>query len=360
MRTKLKPTLLLYVSLILACVAIVDANSFDTHRRDHRLIKMRAPAEFARGLLGLGDNNPTSSSSADSASASPSSSASATDSAASSSASSSVASASGSQSLTGTSSAASTTGSTGPLGSLVDGLLPTVSSASTTASSTSASTTSTASSTPQPTSAPHTSATPVQITSNSNGYVVTITSDPAAPSPTTNNDSSQGAAATITHATWISIGAVFGGIIGVAVIWTIFRKWKFRKSREFDDRMAPIDWLPPDDNSHRDSGLPGSSRRYSNASSFHSGNANEDSVHGHGGYASAQHPIPDHDFTAGAAHLAPIGGYADLARGASPQPQMHDLHRGVSMSRPMPTASPAPSYHPGYDQYGMPVHHGGY
>lgn len=38
-------------------------------------------------------------------------------------------------------------------------------------------------------------------------------------------------------------------------------------------------------------------------------------------------PLPDHDFTAGAqGHLAPVGGYADLARGVSPEPQMHEAY----------------------------------
>jgi hypothetical protein len=43
-------------------------------------------------------------------------------------------------------------------------------------------------------------------------------------------------------------------------------------------------------------------------------------------------PIPDHDFTAGPA--APVGGYADLARGPSPQPQMQEaLQRGPSINQ---------------------------
>ena len=43
-------------------------------------------------------------------------------------------------------------------------------------------------------------------------------------------------------------------------------------------------------------------------------------------------PIPDHDFTAGPA--APVGGYADLARGPSPQPPMQEaLQRGPSINR---------------------------
>jgi len=58
-------------------------------------------------------------------------------------------------------------------------------------------------------------------------------------------------------------------------------------------------------------------------------------------------PIPDHDFTAGAAALAPGGGYADLARGPSPQPQMQEaLHRGPSVNR-------------GYGDYPAPAHYQG-
>lgn len=78
------------------------------------------------------------------------------------------------------------------------------------------------------------------------------------------------------------------------------------------------------------------------------------SDYGHGAGVSALNPIPDHDFTAGAS-LAPVGGYADLARGpslvrgVSPQPQMHEnLTRGPSMNRAA------------YDQsYGVPLHHQG-
>jgi hypothetical protein len=59
------------------------------------------------------------------------------------------------------------------------------------------------------------------------------------------------------------------------------------------------------------------------------------SDHGHS-YANAYGatdlpPLPTHDFTAGS-HLAPVGGYADLARGPSPQPQMQEaLARGPSI-----------------------------
>ncbi len=118
--------------------------------------------------------------------------------------------------------------------------------------------------------------------------------------------------------------------------------------------MAPIDWQPTDAD---DSGIPGLRRNGSAAShgSFQSGSGHGDdnfAGRGVGGYGSDYghgtsnlQPIPDHDFTAGAgAGLAPVGGYADLARGSSPQPQMAEMHRGPSMNRP------------GYDTYGAPAH----
>jgi hypothetical protein len=56
----------------------------------------------------------------------------------------------------------------------------------------------------------------------------------------------------------------------------------------------------------------------------------EDNIAGHGGYGSTSdyghgNPLPDHDFTAPSANLAPVGGYADLARGPSPGPQMQEM-----------------------------------
>lgn len=104
--------------------------------------------------------------------------------------------------------------------------------------------------------------------------------------------------------------------------------------------MQPIDWQLSNNNNNDDnSGIPGLNRRNSTASSFHSGS-------GHAGIGAATlSPIPDHDFTAGPANLAPVGGYADLARGPGPQPMMQELGRG-------------PSYQS--DPYGVPLHHGGY
>ena len=123
--------------------------------------------------------------------------------------------------------------------------------------------------------------------------------------------------------------AVAASIGGIALAWTLFRKWKLRPSSNFDDRMQPIDWQPT--NASDDSGLP-THRRAGSGGSFHS------SGHGHDGYGATSNrghgldPLPDHDFTAGPTALAPVGGYADLQRGPSPQPNMAELNRGPSMN----------------------------
>jgi len=101
-------------------------------------------------------------------------------------------------------------------------------------------------------------------------------------------------------------------------------------------------------------------RRFSTgASSFHSGTGHGSSTgHGAGGYGGSggsdhghdgsghvhSYGVPDHDFTAGPATLAPVGGYADLARGSSPLPHMHQVTRSPSLTRPA------------YD-VGVPLHH---
>jgi len=109
--------------------------------------------------------------------------------------------------------------------------------------------------------------------------------------------------------------------------------------------MQPIDWEPtsnPDDGAVH--------RRLSNASSFHSGSSHVDNIAGRGvGYGATSdpngglNPLPEHDFTPGVSTLAPVGGYADLSRGAVPQPQMQEaLRRGPSSYRP---------------NFGVPIHH---
>ena len=95
--------------------------------------------------------------------------------------------------------------------------------------------------------------------------------------------------------------------------------------------MNPIDWQP----ATADDGIPGLQRNASTAShgSFHSSGHSDENFAGRGmGYGTSNlQPIPDHDFTAGSTNLAPVGGYADLARGPSPGPQMTELSRGPSV-----------------------------
>jgi len=120
---------------------------------------------------------------------------------------------------------------------------------------------------------------------------------------------------------------------GVAILWTIFRKWKLGRSNKFNQRLQPISWQPTTE----DSGIPTHRvRRASDTSSFHSGlhaggsDMGHSSENAHGVYgASDLPPLPSYDFTAG---LAPVGGYADLARGPSPQMQ-EALNRGPSVNR---------------------------
>jgi hypothetical protein len=121
---------------------------------------------------------------------------------------------------------------------------------------------------------------------------------------------------------------------GVAILWTIFRKWKLGHSKKFDERMAPIDWQPTTD----DGIIPAHRRTNSRASSFNS------AAHSNAGYSDR-----DRDFTAPPSHLAPVGGYADLARGPSPQPQMQEAY-GQGLARGPSTTRPA------YEN-GVPLHH---
>jgi len=133
--------------------------------------------------------------------------------------------------------------------------------------------------------------------------------------------------------------AVAASVGGIAILWTIFRKWKLSSSKEFDRRLNPItDWQPTNG---EDDVIPTLRRAPSSSSSFHSGGGSGD---GHIPSRSAGLAPPDHDFTAGPGNSAPIGGYADLARASSPNPPMQQaLGRG-------------PSFNHGYD-YGVPLHH---
>ena len=136
---------------------------------------------------------------------------------------------------------------------------------------------------------------------------------------------------TITVTALIAIAASVGGI---AILWTIFRKWKLSSSQKFDRRLNPItDWQP----TNGEDDIPALRRAPSSSSSFHSGGG---SANGHNAGIA---PL-DHDFTAGPGNSAPIGGYTDLTRASSPNPPMQQaLGRG-------------PSFNHGYDA-GVPLHH---
>lgn len=104
----------------------------------------------------------------------------------------------------------------------------------------------------------------------------------------------------------IIVGSSIGGL---ALIWTLVRKWKFRASRSFQDRLAPIDWQP---SAKKDDSLAPPMLENDNASIRRNMFAPDD--------ASSLAP-PAHDFT------AVPGGY----RSASPMPNPYAR-----------TASPAP------------------
>ncbi|KAG2154676.1 hypothetical protein DEU56DRAFT_769717 [Suillus clintonianus] len=333
---------LFYITLVLSLVIASDAKAVDyNHQVSHnRFLKKRAPQigtlpGTPQPVNGAGAN-PTITSAVETQSASTATTADSTPA-------SSVSSASSSSSATST--------SAGLVGSIVSAVLPTTtsssSSSSTSSSSTSPTSTQSTSSTPSTTqslqTSPGATATPVQTGSQTSQSVVFITNT-AATSASATPSSLSSSSTGITHTALIVLIVIATSVGGSIIIWTIIRKWKFGKSSSFDDRMQPIDWQPPSNNDDDNGGIPGLNRRNSNASSFHSGS-------GHAGIgATVLNPIPDHDFTAGPANLAPVGGYADLARGPSPQPMMQELARGPSFN----------SHQYQSDQYGVPLHHGGY
>jgi len=149
---------------------------------------------------------------------------------------------------------------------------------------------------------------------------VTLTSAVDAPAETAPPPPPKGSALAKKNTALTVIIVVAASVGGVAIIWTIFRKWKLRGSDKFDKRLQPADWQPERD----DDNVPGLRR-------MNSGNGG--SVHGHGsahGSNQGLGPLPDHDFTA----AAPVGGYADLARGPTYNPQMQQsTHHGPSFGR---------------------------
>ena len=121
---------------------------------------------------------------------------------------------------------------------------------------------------------------------------VTLTSHaPAASS--SGADSSQLGGSSLSHSAIMILIIIAASIGGCVVLWTIIRKWKFRPSAQFEDRLEPVDWQPAE----HDSGLPTHRRGPSNASSFHS--AGHDNMMGlsrsdsGGGYNAARNLTPD-------------------------------------------------------------------
>ncbi|PPQ67099.1 hypothetical protein CVT25_005700 [Psilocybe cyanescens] len=301
--------LFVYLSLLLAASSLAEAHdpSFANHKR---LMKKRSP--FPAGSdLGLGDilppvaaagSIPSSSSESVSASSTSASSASAS----SSSASSASSSASQSSSTSASASSISASGS----------------SSSSSASSASASSSSSATSeTLNLTGAGGAVST---VGGNTVTKVLSVDAASASESPAPAPLSGVAKTKSTTLTVIIAIAASVGGI---AIIWTIFRKWKLSSSKKFDERLNPIDWQPTtgeDDivSKHR--------RTPSGASSFRSGSGhghNNSAGRGAGGFA----PL-EHDFTAPSSNTAPVGGYADLSRGPSPT-MTENISRGPSFNR---------------------------
>jgi hypothetical protein len=149
------------------------------------------------------------------------------------------------------------------------------------------------------------------------------TSDTPAPSPTDESQqttpSPSPSSGGISKQTIIILVVVGSCIVGAGLIWTIVRKWKFRPSRDFEGRLAPIDWHP----SRPSNDMTERQRRGQSIGSQLSGVPSSDhaSIRRNVFAPDAPSLAPDfppaHDFTAG------------YARGPSPQP----LGRGLSGNR---------------------------
>lgn len=189
--------------------------------------------------------------------------------------------------------------------------------------------------------------TPLPVTNTANVVASTITSTQSISATPTDTDVPQlQSASTKTKTTTVTaLIAIAASLGGIAILWTIFRKWKLSSSKEFDRRLNPItNWEPTNEDSGEHGIISALRRAPSSSSSFHSGGG---SANGHNPSRSAgygnEHGL-DHDFTAGP---APIGGYVDLARASSPNMQQ-TLGRG-------------PSFNHGYNVHDydnrVPLHH---
>jgi hypothetical protein len=150
-------------------------------------------------------------------------------------------------------------------------------------------------------------------------------------------------------------------VVAAVAIWTIIRKWKFGASRQFEDRLEPINWEPPVTGSglpmnERDPAVVAIARGNSTTSqhprtSFGSSDGTHSGAPGGRNVAGSVAPDfpPPHDFTAGPANLALGAGYADLQRGPSPAPSTNYGGYGQQYSTPNP-----------YDPYEYNGAYGGY
>jgi len=232
-------------------------------------------------------------------------------------------------SLTSTSAISTSTGAASAIASSQS----TSSIASSSASSSTATNASSSSTSPTSQTSTNINLTPITHIPTASVVASTITSTQSISSTTSSTATPQAqSASSKTKSTTVTVLiAVAASVGGIAILWTIFRKWKLSSSKEFDRRLNPItDWQPTNGEDDLDSTL---RRAASSSSSFHSGGGSGD---GHIPSRSPGLAPLDHDFTAG---TAPIGGYADLARASNTNPPMQQAF-----------------FNHGYD-VGVPLHH---
>ena len=185
---------------------------------------------------------------------------------------------------------------------------------------------------------------------------------------------------TVAKKTVVILVAIAGSIALAFFIWTGIRKWKFRPSKNFEGRMAPIDWQPtPTDHddpaekvaAHRRQGSTGSHGSFGTNELNHGPqNPGTALARSASGRTILQDELPPHDFTPGPAHLiggvAPGPSYADMQRGGPPamaQASGAGLMRGPSLNGGDPYGGYAPyddglAPHMGYPAQSAP--HTGY
>lgn len=194
----------------------------------------------------------------------------------------------------------------------------------TTSTSSSISTTTSSSATTTSSTPTATQSVPTQLTQTIQSQVtITSTAPQESQTAATANvgDASGGASNSssghIARNTIIAIAAIGGSVALIALLWTVFRKWKLRPTDNFEERLNPIDWNPTSSDPvmaqrERKRASIGSNRSFGSAD-----------AHSTRGFIN---DIPNHDFTAGPRvpnSLAPGGGngmYPEMTRGPSRGP----------------------------------------